>query len=193
MDAAMAGLLTAAVGVAGTLGSAWLTQNRGDALRREEWERQDRARRAESDAQRADTGRAALRESYTELNAAARHYLTTLSDYYHALRAVSDGVPQESVTADETLAAVEAARVEYRRLYAEAQMIVPDAVLVEVRRASHRLGAVYGALIRLTRGTAREGDDLAAVRDAVQETWDVLARMRVAMRRDLGTTGPSPR
>ncbi|MGX4689411.1 hypothetical protein [Streptomyces sp. JNUCC 63] len=186
MDTAVAGLLAAAVGVAGTLGSAWLTQRRGDALRREEWERMDRVRRTELEAQRADTGREARRAAYTELNAAARHYLATLSDHCHALRAGGDGTSQESLTAMET------ARVEYRRRYAEAQMIVPDAVLTEVRRANHCLGGVYGGLVRLTRGTARDGDDLTAVRDAIRGGWDVLARMRAAMRTDLGVTGPTP-
>ena len=47
MDSAVAGLLVAVVGVGGTLGSAWLTQRRGDASRREEWERLERTRLAE--------------------------------------------------------------------------------------------------------------------------------------------------
>ncbi|WP_165914331.1 hypothetical protein [Streptomyces sp. AcE210] len=53
----MAGLLAAVVGVGGTLGSAWLTQRRGDASRREEWERLERTRRAELAAQQTESGR----------------------------------------------------------------------------------------------------------------------------------------
>ncbi|MGW2963748.1 hypothetical protein ACWDGI_35555 [Streptomyces sp. NPDC001220] len=57
MDSAVTGLLAAVVGVGGTLGSAWLTQRRGDTLRREEWDRLERARLAELDAQRQQSGR----------------------------------------------------------------------------------------------------------------------------------------
>ncbi|MEU3854350.1 hypothetical protein [Streptomyces sp. NPDC029554] len=183
MDAAVAGLVAATVGVGGTLGSAWLTQRRGDASRREEWERLERTRRDEADAQRAESGREARRAAYTEINAAARHYLATLNDHRHILRIGHD--PQES------LAAVEAARVEYRRRYAEAQMIVPDLVLTEVNRVDADLNAVYGVLARLSRGTQREDDDIEAVRDAVKQGWQDLSRMRTTMRADLGVTGPS--
>ncbi|MGW5132726.1 hypothetical protein [Streptomyces sp. NPDC004135] len=183
MDAAVAGLLAATVGVGGTLGSAWLTQRRGDASRREEWERLERARRDEADVQRAEVDREARRVAYIEFNAAARHYLATLNDHRHILRVGHD--PQES------LSAVEAARVEYRRRYAEAQMIVPDLVLTEVNRVDGDLNAVYGVLARLTRGTEHEGDDIEAVRDAVKRGWRDLFRMRTAMRADLGVTRPS--
>ncbi|MHA5049324.1 hypothetical protein [Streptomyces sp. SD15] len=183
MDSALTGLLVAVVGVGGTLGSAWLTQRRGDASRREEWERLERTRLAELTAQRAESGREARRAAYTEFNAAARHYLATLNDHAHVLRIGYD--------AQDSLATVETARVDYRRRYAEAQMIVPDTVLAEVRRVDSGLGSAYGTLARLTHGTAREGDDLATVRDAIKQGWQNLSRMRATMRTDLGVTGPS--
>ncbi|CAM5250567.1 hypothetical protein [Streptomyces coeruleorubidus] len=184
MDPTVAGLLAAVVGVGGTLGSAWLTQRRGDASRREEWERLEGTRRAETAARRAESGREARRAAYTEFNAAARHYLATLNDHSHVLRTGYD--PQES------LATVEAARVDYRRRYAEAQMIVPDIVLTEVRRVDSDLNSVYGVLARLTRGTTRDGDDIEGVRDAIKQGWQDLSRMRTTMREDLGVTRPSP-
>ncbi|MFB7934987.1 MULTISPECIES: hypothetical protein [Streptomyces] len=184
MDSAAAGLLAAVVGVGGTLGSAWLTQRRGDVSRREEWERLEGTRRAEIAAQLAESGREARTAAYTEFNAAARHYLATLNDHSHVLRIGYD--PQES------LAVVEAARVDYRRRHAEAQMIVPDVVLTEVKRVDSDLNAVYGVLARLTRGTTREGDDIEGVRDAIRKGWQDLSRMRTAMREDLGVTRPSP-
>jgi hypothetical protein len=184
MDSAVAGLLAAVVGVGGTLGSAWLTQRRGDVARRDEWERLEGTRRAEMAAQRAESGREARRAAYTEFNAAARHYLATLNDHSHVLRIGYD--PQES------LATVEAARVDYRRRYAEAQMIVPDLVLTEVRRVDSDLNSVYGVLARLTRGTTRDGDDIEDVRDAIKQGWQDLSRMRTTMREDLGVTRPSP-
>ncbi|MFF7788417.1 hypothetical protein [Streptomyces sp. NPDC007991] len=184
MDSAVAGLLAAAVGVGGTLGSAWLTQRRGDVSRREEWERLEGTRRAEMAARRAESGREARRAAYTEFNAAARHYLATLNDHSHVLRIGYD--PKES------LATVEAARVDYRRRYAEAQMIVPDIVLTEVRRVDSDLNSVYGVLARLTRGTTRDGDGIEDVRDAIKQGWQDLSRMRTTMREDLGVRRPSP-
>ncbi|MFJ4368861.1 hypothetical protein ACIP4S_32660 [Streptomyces chartreusis] len=183
MDSTVAGLLAAVVGVGGTLGSAWLTQRRGDASRREEWERVERSRRAELAAQQVESGRETRRAAYTEFNAAARHYLATLNDHAHVLRI--GYAPQES------LAAVETARADYRRRYAEAQMIVPDIVLTEVRRVDIGLGSVYGILARLTHDTAREGDDIESVRDTIKQGWRDLSRMRAAMRTDLGVTEPS--
>ncbi len=183
MDSAVTGLLAAAVGVGGTLGSAWLTQRRGDALRREEWERLERSRLAERAAQQRQSGREARQAAYTGINGAARHYLATLNDHGHVLRIGGD--PAES------LAAVEAARVDYRHRYAEAQMIVPDAVLAELRKVDKGLGSVYGSLVRVTRGRSREGDDLDTVRTVVKQGWRDLSSMRAAMRTDLDVTGPT--
>lgn len=184
MDSTVAGLLAAVVGVGGTLGSAWLTQRRGDVSRREEWERLEGTRRAEMAAQRAESGREARRAAYPESNAAARHYLATLNDHSHVLRIGHD--PQESP------ATVEAARVDYRRRYAEARMIVPDLVLTEVRRVDSDLNSVHGVLARLTRGTTRDGDGIEDVRDAIKLGRQDLSGMRTTMREDLGVTRPSP-
>ena len=184
MDSAVAGLLVSVVGVGGTLGSAWLTQRRGDASRREEWERLERTRLAELTARQRQSGLDDRRAAYTAFNAAARHYLATLNDHAHVLRLGADG-------AQESLATLDTARVEYRRRYAEAQMIVPDTVLTEVRQVNTRLGSVYGALARLTRGRAREGEDIASARAEIKEGWWLLARMGATMRADLDVRGPS--
>lgn len=184
MDSTVAGLLAATLGVGGTLGSAWLTQRRGDASRREEWERAERTHLAELDAVRRQSGLEERRAAYTAFNAAARHYLAAQNDHAHALR-IGTAHPQES------LSAVDTARVEYRQRYAEAQMIVPDTVLAEVRQVNTTLGATYGTLARLTRGTAREGDDLATAQAEIKEAWRILSRMRATMRTDLDVTGPT--
>ncbi|WP_446038590.1 hypothetical protein [Streptomyces sp. SID1121] len=185
MDSAVAGLLAAVVGVGGALGSAWLTQRRGEASRRAEQEHLERTRLAELASQRRQSDLASRKAAYTEFNAAARHYLATLNDHTHVLR-------PGSADSRESLHAVDTARAEYRRRYAEAQMLAPDAVLAEVRRVNAGLGAVYGALARLTRGTAREGEDVAAARAGIATCWADLSRMRATMRADLDVTGPSP-
>lgn len=183
MDGAVAGLLAAVVGVGGTLGSAWLTQRRADASRREEWERLDANRLAELAAQRLESSLETRKLVYTQFNTAARHYLATLNDHAHVLRLGYN--PQES------LALVETARVEYRRQYAEAQMTVPDTVLPKVRRVDIGLGSVYGTLARISHSTARDGDDVETVRDVITQGWRDLSAMRATMRTDLGVTKPS--
>ena len=182
MDASVAGLLAAAVGVGGTLGSAWLTQRRSDAARREEWERLERTRVTELSASRAEAALEARRVAYTAYNTAARHYLACLRDHSQTLGSGAAGDPVAS------LEALDTSRTELRRQYAEAQLTVPDPVLEEIRRVNRHLGALYGTLIRLTRGVPREGDDLTAAQAAVREGWELLRRMRHAMRTDLGVT-----
>ncbi|MFE2529335.1 hypothetical protein ACFXEL_34500 [Streptomyces sp. NPDC059382] len=91
MDAAWVGLLAAAVGVGGTLGSAWLTQRRNDAVRREEWDRLERSRLVDLADQRARERLAGRSAAYTAFNAATRHYLACLNDRVDALqRGTSD-------------------------------------------------------------------------------------------------------
>jgi hypothetical protein len=180
VDAAWAGLLAAVVGVGGTLGSAWLTQRRSDALRREDWERQERSRLADLADQRLRERVAQRREAYTAFNAASRHYLACLNELAYTLR-----------RGTASLDAVEAARTEFRQRYAEAQMIVPDEVLTQVRQAHLCLGQVYGTLARLSRGALEDGDDIAAVPDSLNECWRLLTRVRATMRADLQVTDPS--
>ncbi|MEU6238253.1 hypothetical protein [Kitasatospora sp. NPDC047058] len=186
MDASGAtALLVAVVGVVGTLASALLTQRRGDAARREERELGERRELAERHAQQRSADLAERRASYTTLNTAARDYLTALNDHAHALRLAPAGAD-----AGETATALEHARAAYRRRYAEAQMVVPDGVLVEVSLANRRLSALYGCLKRITNGTPAQSEDLDAVAAAVDEAWTRLRLLRHTMRRDLGISTP---
>ncbi|MFD3876542.1 hypothetical protein ACFV2I_29240 [Streptomyces microflavus] len=184
MDATVVGLLAAVVGVGGTLGSAWLTHRSGAAARREEWQRIEQNRLAGLAVEQRQSGLQERKACYAAFNAAGRHYLATLSDHAHVLRHGAED-PRES------LAEVDAARAEYGRQYAEAQMVVPDTVLAELRTVNAALGSVYGCLARLTRGAPREGDDIDAVRSEVRRAWQFLTRMRATMRADLDVTGPS--
>ncbi|MGY0020618.1 hypothetical protein ACVHNB_16750 [Streptomyces sp. YJ-C3] len=184
MDSATAGLLAAAVGVGGTLASAWLVQRRADATRREEWQHLERTRIADLAAQQRTVMVEARKAAYIAFNAAARHYLASLNDHVHALRLGTE-TPQTSFDA------VETARAEYRQWYAEAQMIVPDQVLAQVRTVNTGIAAVYGILARITRGTAREGEDIATAQSRIKESWRALSLMRATMRADLNVTAPS--
>ncbi|MFE7093206.1 hypothetical protein [Streptomyces erythrochromogenes] len=184
MDVAWVGLLAAAVGVGGTLGSAWLTQRRNDVARREEWDRLERSRLADRADQRTQERLAARSAAYTAFNATTRNHLAHLNDHVHALQ-------QGTAGTDDALGALEIARKEFRQIYAEAQLVVPDTVLTELRQAHLSTAQAYAILSRLSRGTAEDGDDIGTAQDSINHCWDVLFQVRATMRADLNVTGPS--
>ncbi|WP_432154696.1 hypothetical protein [Streptomyces tricolor] len=163
--------LVAVVGVVGTLLSALLTQRAADRGRRREQERAEEVRERRRHAQE-------LRACYVALNTSARQYLAALTDQVHAL-----GRDEELRTARRRLTE---ARDQYRDVYAEAQMRMPDRVLDLAGGLSHDLGAVYGMVRRLDDGVPRAGDSPAAVRESIDALWDRLRRMRQEMRSELG-------
>lgn len=170
---AAAPLAVAVVGVVGTLLSALLTQRAADRSRRRELEHAERVR-----ARRRQTQE--LRSCYVALNTAARQYLAALTDQLHAL-----GRDAESRVVRERLAE---ARDQYRDVYAQAQMRVPDRVLALAGDLSRELGVVYGMARRLDEGAPRAGDTPDAVRTGIDAQWARLRRMRREMRADLGAS-----
>ncbi|WEO94883.1 hypothetical protein A6P39_013145 [Streptomyces sp. FXJ1.172] len=167
-------VLVAVVGVVGTLLSALLTQRAADRSRRRELEHAGRAKERRRHTQE-------LRSCYVALNTAARQYLAALTDQLHAL-----GRDAEALVVRQRLAE---ARDQYRDVYAEAQMRVPDRVLALAGDLSRELGVVYGMVRRLDEGAARTGDAPDAVRAGIDAQWNRLRRMRREMRADLGASG----
>ncbi|MET9015615.1 hypothetical protein ABZX74_32620 [Streptomyces olivaceoviridis] len=163
--------VVAVVGVVGTLLSALLTQRAADRGRRREQERAEEVRERRRHAQE-------LRACYVALNTSARQYLAALTDQVHAL-----GREEELPAARQRLTE---ARDQYRDVYAEAQMRLPDRVLGLAGGLSHDLGAVYGMVRRLDEGTPRAGDSPAAVRENIDELWGRLRGMRREMRSQPG-------
>ncbi|MFF4219170.1 hypothetical protein [Streptomyces nondiastaticus] len=92
--------------------------------------------------------------------------------------------------ADELRSELDRARREHRLRHAEAQMLVPDAVMAAAGTANRHLGDLYGLLMRLDRGTAEPEEDVATARECMTVAWDALWRMRHVMRVDLGITAP---
>ncbi|MEU6671235.1 hypothetical protein [Streptomyces sp. NPDC046727] len=163
--------VVAVVGVVGTLLSALLTQRAADRGRRREQERAEAVRERRRHAQE-------LRACYVALNSSARQYLAALTDQVHAL-----GRDEELRTVRQRLTE---ARDQYRDVYAEAQMRMPERVLDLAAGLSHDLGAVYGMVRRLDDGGPRAGDSPAAVRESIDELWARLRRMRRELRTELG-------
>ncbi|MFE9975168.1 hypothetical protein ACFYRD_31600 [Streptomyces hirsutus] len=184
-------LAVAVVGVVGTLGAALLTQSRADRLKRHELEataRQQREDRAHAEQVRQQEARIAARRELTDLrracyillNTTARQYQTAQINLMHALRARDDA---------ETRACAE--QLEERRLvlrdsYAEAQMIVPAAVLTDARAVNHQLNNTYGLLKRMVAGGHPDDSELDVLEVETEMSWALLSDLRAAMRNDLG-------
>jgi len=169
MSAVIAAMLTAVAGVLGTLFAPLITARAGDR------------RRAEEDAARERTVRfEERRAAYTAMNRASRQFHTLLKDALHRQR---DGVYTEHDRVQ-----VEEARLEYRTCYAEAQMIVPNAVLEVSRALNTVLAGADAAAKRIDRGLAQEGETPEGVLAALKEAEPRLAAMRRTMRADLGIT-----
>ena len=187
-------LVVAVVGVVGTLGAALLTQSRADRSKRLELRaatEQQRVERLHADAVRvAERAEQRVRERielrrgcYITLNTAARHYLTAQVNLSYALRGQGD--------VQSCLQELEERRITFRAAYAEAQMIVPDAVLTEVGRANRWLNSGYGTLKRLIAagGDPAAQSELASFGEFVDGGWALLTVMRGAMRQDLAIDG----
>ncbi|MFJ9867949.1 hypothetical protein [Streptomyces sp. NPDC101165] len=166
-------LVVAIVGVVGTLLSALLTQRAADRSRRREQEHAEELQERRKQAQE-------LRSCYVALNTSARHYLAALTDQLHALGRTEDvRVVRQRLTE---------ARDQYRDVYAEAQLRVPERVLDLAGDFSRDLGTVYGMVRRLDEGAPRAGDSPGAVQQGIDALWGGLRRIRRAMRVELGAS-----
>lgn len=129
----------AVAGVVGGLGTAALTLLVGLRQKRLEAETQHMTR-IEERAARASAEKLA---TYVRLNAAARDYRSVGHDY---VKDRLDGVEPE------TFERIEEARAKYRKVYARAQMILPDRVFQLATEVNECLGQSYRALHDLDRG-----------------------------------------
>ncbi|GAQ64345.1 hypothetical protein [Streptomyces scabiei] len=190
-----AALAVAAVGVVGTLGAALLTQSRADrtkrlelqALARQQGEERahgERVRRAELSAARGRELLDLRRACYIALNTAARQYQTAQVNLWHALK--------EGAGVEECLHQLDERRCAHRETYAEAQMIVPAAVLAAAGTVSRQLNSGYGTLKKALAGSSVDAAALEAFEPQMRSAWTLLSDMRHTMRRDLGVDDPGP-
>ncbi|MFG3254116.1 hypothetical protein [Streptomyces sp. NPDC048172] len=168
MTAVIAAMITAVVGVLGTLFAPFLSHRMAARQRSEEAREADRVRRFEE-----------RRASYTAMNRASRQFSTLLKDALHRLR--------DGVYTDQERTALEEARLDYRDRYAEAQMIVPERVLEASRAVNRVLASTDGAVKRLDRGHPHPDETPSALLQTLTTEGDpLLAAMRHLMREDLG-------
>ncbi|WP_225837177.1 hypothetical protein [Streptomyces sp. NK08204] len=167
MTAALSAMITAVVGVLGTLLAPVLSQRHAARQQVRETERAERRLLFEE-----------RRAAYTAMNRASRQFHTLLKDALHRLR---DGVYTEHDREQ-----LEEARREYRDRYAEAQMVVPERVLDASRAVNEVLAGIDAVIKRLDRGLAREGESAERSLQDLKQADPLLTTMRRLMRADLG-------
>ncbi|MFF4604469.1 hypothetical protein ACFY12_17300 [Streptomyces sp. NPDC001339] len=167
MSTATAAMATAIVGVLGTLLAPLVTTWATKRQRTNEIRAEERRRLFEE-----------RRSAYTAMNRASRHFHTMLKDALHRLR--------DGVYTDDDRAQVEEARRDYRDRYAEAQMVVPEAVLTASREVNTVLAAVDATAKRIDRGLARDGESAEQALLDLKAAEPRLTAMRRIMREDLG-------
>ncbi|MFE2418626.1 hypothetical protein [Streptomyces hokutonensis] len=169
MSAAVTAMITAVVGVLGTLFAPVLSQRLTARQRAEDAQVAERRRLFEE-----------RRDAYTAMNRSSRHFHTLLKDALHRIR---DGVYTERERDQ-----LEEARRDHRDRYAEAQMVVPERVLDASRAVNEVLVAADAAVKRLDRGLTRDGESAEQIMLDLKEAEPRLTAMRRLMRADLGVT-----
>ncbi|MFJ9628622.1 hypothetical protein ACIQPR_02565 [Streptomyces sp. NPDC091280] len=167
MTAAVTAMITAVVGVLGTLFAPVLSQRLTARQRAEDAQVAERRRLFEE-----------RRDAYTAMNRASRQFHTLLKDALHRIR---DGVYTEAEREQ-----LEEARRDHRDRYAEAQLVVPEHVLDASRAVNEVLANTDAAVKRLDRGLARDGETTEQTMRDLAEAEPRLTAMRQLMRTDLG-------
>ncbi|MEU8570728.1 hypothetical protein AB0C51_20670 [Streptomyces pathocidini] len=167
MGAMTAAMVAAVAGVLGTLLAPVVTTWAAKRQRAEERRVEERRRFFEE-----------RRAAYTAMNRASRHFHTMLKDALHRLR--------DGVYSDDDRDQVEQARRDYRDHYAEAQMIVPEAVLRASRDVNVVLAAVDATAKRIDRGLSGDGESAEQALIDLKAAEPALTAMRRIMREDLG-------
>jgi hypothetical protein len=169
MNATFGAMITAVVGVLGTLLAPVLAQRGSDRRHLAEAAEAERLRRFEE-----------RRSAYTAMNRTSRQFHTLLKDALHRIR--------DGVYSAEERDQVEESRRDYRDRYAEAQMIVPERILAASRDVNRILAEADAAAKRLDRGLTRDGESPQSVLDALKEAEPRLRTLQRLMREDLGVT-----
>ncbi len=182
LDSAVSQIVIAVLGVGGTLAAAVITQRGADRARARELEHTRRLQQDEREYASLQAQFEARRTCYAALSAGTRDLANAMAKVLHALEA--------GEVTEELRSELDRARRDHRLRHAEAQMVLPDPVAETASTANRHLGAMYGLLMRLDQGTARQGESLDTAWESFDKLWDPLWKMRHVMRVDLGITPP---
>ncbi|OLZ68506.1 hypothetical protein AV521_20330 [Streptomyces sp. IMTB 2501] len=182
MSGSISEIAVAVLGIGGTLASALLTQRSADRARARELEHTRQLTQDEREDARRQAQLEARRACYAALNAGTRDYINVMSAFLHSVEA-------GDVT-DELRSELDRGRRDHRMLHAEAQMIMPRPVMAAASTVNRGFGDLYGALKRLDRDIAQQGESTDTAREDMRSLWDALWNLRDVMRVDLGITAP---
>jgi hypothetical protein len=184
-------LIAAAIAVVGTLSSPILVQYMNSRSKAQEYELQRQQRSEERQFEMDERKQEELRVEYTNLNAKVRDFVKALSDYLHLIRS-------RKITPD-ARGPLEDSRKGFLECYAQAQMILPDSVLVAAIEANRHLSRLYGIALRLDGFTTSTQSIEVAIsseheQDTINSAFDYLEEtlrpatwhLRNVMRIDLG-------
>lgn len=177
MDPSTSALVVAVVGVIGTLTSGLMAHR--SALHSKSVEL-DHAERQRRDEQLAIERREALSErraSYALLNQHLRQFHSLLSKHYLALAARHATAQQGQDR--------EGSRRLLRDVYAEAQMVISDDVLVIAGNLVHQLHRIHFLLGQHEQEIATD-EPMEDIRERLERASEGLYEVRQTMRRDLG-------
>ncbi|NEC66047.1 hypothetical protein [Streptomyces sp. SID9727] len=179
MDPSLTALVVAVVGVAGTLMSGVMAHRGALRAKTVELDRAERLRREELLADERREALAARRATYAVFNQRLRQFHSVLSKDYFAL-AAGEARPGQGREREET-------RQVLRDVYAEAQMVVSDAVLSVAGGVVHQLHRIHALLGPHERGDTAE-ESLDDIRERLERASEGLYEVRQTMRRDLGVS-----
>lgn len=182
MNSSISQIVIAVLGIGGTLAAAVITQRGADRARARELEHSRQLQQDEREYATRQAHLEARRACYATLSAGTRDLANVMTKVLHALES---GETTQDLRSD-----LDRARREHRMRHAEAQMVLPDIAAEAASTANRHLGDLYGLLMRLDGGTTRQGEDLDAARESLNQLWEPLWSMRHIMRVDLGITEP---
>jgi hypothetical protein len=176
------GVVVALAGIVGTLGAAALTQlaatrnKQLDATIQRDIRAEERRESAHVEAH------AEKRAIYAELNAAVRDYRTASHDYL---------VDKLRGAERNDLEPLEMARARYRDVYARAQMVLPDRVLVVASEVGDCLGRSYRTIRDIDNGSEHSISVEKLHQWYDEKMADVVRLLRRVLREDLGVAEPT--
>ncbi|WP_369391544.1 hypothetical protein AB5J72_30965 [Streptomyces sp. CG1] len=179
MSPSTSALIVAVVGVVGTLLSGVLAHR--SALRSTSMELDHAARQRHEDRseeQRRETVNA-RKATYAAFNLHLRQFHQVLSRHYMALEA-GQASPEQGQDREEP-------RRNLRDVYADAQMVVTDDVLLAGSRLVHQLHRIHALLMQHEQGTTTD-ESLGDIRERLERASQSLYEVRQTMRQDLGIT-----
>jgi hypothetical protein len=181
VDGNVVALLTAVVGVLGTLTSPVVSQRLSARSKREELESQRTDAEAVREQSRRESVARETKAAYIAFNAASRQYRVEMMNFLHAVDADAVGEVDRMELRE--------ARRAYSMSVAELQIVASDGVMESAEEVTGRLSSAYLAVKRLESGHPMPGWSFEETREFLIDAWEHWLSLHHVMRTDLGLDG----